>query len=159
MKGTDLARFKETMTRLAKVYDRELDAVVLDAYWTALSDWAIEDFETAALHLMRSSVHMPRPADFNALRKASRPTAAEAWARVLQHCKGAYRDGGGLDGGGPIDDAVAGLGGYKAIAHYNIDYLGALQRQFVDRYGEQSDAHETRESVPQITAESRGLLQ
>jgi hypothetical protein len=144
----DYDAFAEIVTGLAEIKSKELSEAGLKLYWRAMQDWSIEDFNSAAEHLLKTHQFFPSPADFNALRKANEPTAAEAWARVLQHCNGAYRDGAGIDSGGPIDTAVAGLGGYKTIAHYDLDYLGVLQRQFVDRYGEQSDVSETRDALP-----------
>ena len=80
MQQSDFQRFRAVMTGMAKVYERELDALLLDAYWVALRDWSLEDFERAAGELMRTNEFMPRPAAFNALRKAAtKLLASEAW--------------------------------------------------------------------------------
>jgi hypothetical protein len=150
MTPNDYDTFAEIVTGLAELKSKDLSGAGLKLYWRAMQDWTIEDFGSAAEHLLKTHQFFPTPADFHELRNAGKPTAAEAWARVLDHCKGAYHDGAGLDNGGPIDTAVSGLGGYRAIAYYEMAYLGVLQRQFVARYGEQLDAQSTRESVPQI---------
>lgn len=157
MDKTDYDRFHGLMVGMGKMFEREVDNTLLDAYWVALSDWTLVDFEQASAYLMAHSEFMPRPAQYLALRKAARPTAAEAWARILQHTKGAYRDGSGLDDGGPIDTAVSGLGGYRAIAFHNLDYIGVLQRQFVDRYEEQVDVLGAREGVPRVAGPVKAL--
>ena len=148
MQRSDFPRFRELMAGMAKLYERELDAPVLDAYWLALADWSLEEFERAAAHLMATSAFMPRPAHFTALRKAETPTAGEAWARVLEHVKGAYRDGSGIDRGGPIDQAARGLGGYRVIAFYDTAYLGALERRFAEYYATANDITEQRSVLP-----------
>jgi hypothetical protein len=147
---TDGKRFRDLLRGMARAFGSDIDTVTLDVYWLALSDWTLEQFEAAAGHLLRNSKFMPRPAEFNALKKAGKFTAAEAWDAILQHCKGAYRDGSGIDNGGPVDIAVRGIGGYRTIAMHNLDYLPILQRQFVDRFEELDDVMEIRNSVPQL---------
>lgn len=150
MQATEGKRFRDLLRGMARAFGSDIDAVTLDVYWLALSDWTLDEFEAAAGHLLRNSKFMPRPAEFNALKKAGKYTAAEAWDAVLQHCKGAYRDGLGLDNGGPVDLAVRGIGGYRAIAMHNLDYLPILQRQFADRFAELDDVMAIRQSVPQL---------
>lgn len=150
MQPTDGKRFRDLLRGMSRAFGSDIDTVTLDVYWLALSDWTLEEFETAAAHLLRNSKFMPRPSEFNALKKAGKFTATEAWDAILQHCKGAYRDGSGVDNGGPVDLAVRGIGGYRAIAMHNLDYLPILQRQFVDRFEELDDAMEIRHSVPQL---------
>lgn len=135
---------------MSRAFGSDIDRVTLDVYWLALSDWTLEEFEAAVAHLLRNSRFMPRPAEFNALKKAGKFTAAEAWDAILQHCKGAYRDGTGIDNGGPVDLAVRGIGGYRAIAMHDLDYLPILQRQFADRFAELEDVMAIRHSVPQL---------
>jgi hypothetical protein len=147
---TDSKRFRDLLRGMARAFGSDIDTVTLDVYWLALSDWTLEELEAAAAHLLRNSKFMPRPAEFNALKKAGKFTAAEAWDAILQHCKGAYRDGSGIDHGGPVDLAVRGIGGYRAIAMHNLDYLPILQRQFVDRFNELDDVMAIRDSVPQL---------
>jgi hypothetical protein len=75
---------------------------------------------------------------------------------VLEHCKGAYRDGKGLDDGGPIDRAVGQLGGYKAVAFHDSDFLWALEKRFAERHEEVVDVTAARVALPE--AEARPLL-
>jgi hypothetical protein len=141
----DFQRFHAVMHGMAKVYEREIDQLLLDAYWLALRDWTFPEFEQAAGQLMRSSRFMPRPADFNALRQAARPTVGEAWARVLAHASGGYRDGSGLDP--VIDRAVKTLGGYRAIAMTQTDQLHWVEKRFAQHYGDMLEASETRAAL------------
>lgn len=150
MQPSDSKRFRDLLRGIGRMFGQDLDAVTLDAYWVALSDWTITDLEAAARQLLRTAKFMPRPADFFELKNAGKPTAAEAWDMVLRHCKGAYRSGAGLDDGGPIDMAVKGLGGYRAIAMHDLDYLPIMQRQFVERFEEAEDVVQTREALPQL---------
>lgn len=150
MQPTEGKRFRDLLRGMARAFGNDIDTVTLDVYWLALSDWTLSEFETAAAHLLRNSRFMPRPAEFTALKKAGKFTAAEAWDAILQHCKGAYRDGSGIDNGGPVDLAARGIGGYRAIAFHDIDKLHFLERQFAERFAELEDVMEIRHSVPQL---------
>jgi hypothetical protein len=165
MQQSDFKRFNALMNGMAKLYERELDKAVLDAYWLALGDWTLEAFEAAAAQLMRTSKFMPRPADFHELRKAGRLTAGEAWARVLEYVRKAYSrwDGGGISkfGNTPepdsvlIDRAVKAIGGYEAIAMSRTDQTPFLEKRFCEHYESIQDATEIREAVPQIAFDER----
>lgn len=150
MLAADAPRFRAVLAGMGRMFGQDLDGVVLDAYWLALREWSLADFEAACGRLMQTSRYMPRPADFAELARAHQPTSSEAWNAVLEHCRGAYRDGSGLDAGGPIDQAAAGLGGYRAIAFHNADFLPVLARQFTERYAESRDVNATREALPQL---------
>lgn len=148
MDGSDFGRFRAVMTGLAKVYDREIDGPLLDAYWLALRDWSLDDFERAAGHLLATSPFMPRPAAFRALRDAGRLTAGEAFAIALKHAAGGYRYGSTIP---PVERAVAALGGWAVLARATEDSVPFLERRFAEHYAELEDRVEAREAVPQIT--------
>lgn len=144
MRPDDFARFRSLITGMAKLYEREIDQTLLDAYWISLQDWDIDDLERAAGHLMATSGWMPRPSAFNDLRKQAKTTPGEAWLAVLEHCSsGRYRDGSGIDGGGPIDRAVLVAGGYRAVALQPEDRLHFIER----RFGEAYEAYEARDEA------------
>lgn len=142
MQQADFRRFHALLTGMAKLYEREIDDVVLDAYWLALRDWPLQEFEAGAAQLMRTAKFMPRPADFTALRKAALPTKGEAWAAVLQHLKGGYRNGAGLTP--EIDAAVRPLGGYKALAFMPLGEMHWQEKRFSEHYGEAAEVREVR---------------
>lgn len=136
------------MAAMAELYGRELSGPLLDAYWLSLRDWPLEDFERAAAHLMATEQHMPRPAAFTALRKHTGLTAGDAWTQVLDHCRfGTYRDGSGLDDGGPIDRAVGSIGGYQAIAMHSTEWMHQIEKRFAERLGEQEQASDSRAAL------------
>lgn len=143
MEPHDMSRFRAVMAGMAKLYEKELDGVLLDAYWLALRNWSLTDFEDAAGHLMATAKFMPRPADFNELRKAGEPTAGEAWAVVLSGAK--------LEPGSVMERAANAVGGQKQIRMANIEHdLPHVQRRFIESYEAIRDAQEVRNSVPQI---------
>lgn len=150
MKPQDFESFSQVVAGFAELRGKQLSPAAIKLYWASMQHWSIEDFIRAAEHLILSCQFMPTPKDFEDLRKASGTTPGEAWALVLEHCKGAYRSGKGIDDGGPIDTAVRGLGGYKAIALYDSDYLGALERRFAERLAETQDALEIRAALPNL---------
>lgn len=140
MLQTDFQRFRAVMTGMAKLYEREIDAALLDAYWISLREWPLEEFERAAGELMRTSEFMPRPAAFHALRKAQRPCAAEAWGLPA-----------GID---PIADRallIATQGRY--IGHIALDELTWVQKRFMEVYDELTEVLETRLALGSPTGE------
>lgn len=159
MQTNEFERFNAVMNGMAKLYEREIDQPLLDAYWLALRDWPLEQFEQAAGHLMAHNKFMPRPAEFNELRKASKQTAGEAWAKVLQFARTGYTHW--TDGGvtrtkaEPPDDpaiqrAVAAIGGYHAIAMSETSKTPFLERRFCENYDAMETAEEVRTALPSV---------
>lgn len=154
MQPTDATAFRNTLAGMFRVYGQDPDALVLDAYWLALADWSLDEFQTGARHLMQTAKFMPRPADFAELRKAGRPTAGEAWAEALDRVR---------HGNYPSDDpqlerVVRAIGGWKALGMTNSDSLHFVERRFAEHYDAMQDAQDVREAVPQIAATHRPLL-
>lgn len=151
MEQVDFPRFRAVMAGMAKVYEREIDGPLLDAYWLALRDWSLADFEAAAGHLMATSEFMPRPAAFSALRKAARPSPVEAWdlaRRSLQWTVNGYVEAPGID---PlVAKALRSIGGANALAMCDEDKLHFLERRFVQVYESLQDSNDTRQALPQI---------
>ncbi|MDP2322543.1 MAG: hypothetical protein Q8N51_00745 [Gammaproteobacteria bacterium] len=136
---------------MAEMYQRELSGTLLDAYWLALRTWSLDDFEAAAGHLMGANTFMPRPSDFNALRKAGRETAAEAWVRVVQQSP-RWRQGESGDADPLIDACIRAVGGNERIAMTDTAELHWMEKRFTEAYEELRDAREHREALPQITS-------
>jgi hypothetical protein len=137
----------------------------LSMFWSAMQAWDIDDFRDAAGLLVRTKEFMPQPYDFEQLRKASRPTPGEAWAKVLAYVRTSYDrwDCGPktLSGSaGPTPDdlaisrAVEALGGYAAIANSDVDKTHFLERRFAEHYEAMQDAEDVREAVPRIAGPS-----
>jgi hypothetical protein len=152
----DFERFKSIMSGMARMYGANLDTVLLDAYWLALDDWPLADFEAAAKQLMKTATFMPKPAEFNALRKAYDMTAGEAFAlarRIAQRLNPreliSHRSG-----EEKLDAAVRACGGFEAIAMCETAKIGFLERRFVEHYETISDAHETRAALPELAENS-----
>jgi hypothetical protein len=151
MQATDFERFEAIMLGMGEMYGKDVSSVLLDAYWIALRSWDLKDFEAACGHLMEHAKFMPRPAEFTALRKAGRPTAAEAWIKARQSLVWGlhgYTERAGAD---PlISRALRAIGGANVLAMTDEDKLPFLERRFIEHYESMSDATDTRESVPQI---------
>lgn len=148
MRPEDRTRFRNLLGALARVYERDLDAPLLDAYWLALRDWSITDLESAAAHLMRTCKFMPRPADFTELQRAGAMTAGEAWQAALIHARGAYRAGPSVP---PVERAVAALGGWQVIARAAEDSLPFLERRFASHFNEIESREVVRDALPALT--------
>lgn len=139
MQQDDFTRFRAVMGGMAELYQRDLSAPLLDAYWLALAPWSLGEFEAAAARLMSTSKFMPRPADFHELRQAGRPTAAEAW----QIACGTTND--------PLIQRarhIATQGRY--LGHIELDELKWVQRRFCEVYDELRDVIETRQALPHL---------
>lgn len=143
------------MAGMAKVYEREIDSVLLDAYWLSLRDWSLADFEQAAARLMRTSEFMPRPAAFNDLRKtASKQLAVDAW----------FTSGQSQNPRANRAMQIATQGRY--VGHIPLDELPFVQKRFMAVYEELEDVEETRAALGfdgnwlQISADvaKRGLV-
>jgi hypothetical protein len=155
MQASDFATFRAVMTGLGKVYEREIDQPLLDAYWLALEDWGIADFSAAARHLMRRGRFFPRPSDFEDLRRsATQRDAVEAWETARRTARNAISLGrvraDVTSGDVFIDRAVAAIGGYGTIALCDSAWLHALERRFLDAYSETRDVAEARAALPHL---------
>jgi hypothetical protein len=149
MQPADLNRFCEILNGLAAVKPgKDLTKQALAIWWNSMQDWSIEEFAAAASHLALSVEFMPSPFHFQQLRKAAKPAAAEAWAIALERCKH-WRIA--RDARDVIDRAVAGLGGYRAIAMADIERdLPHFQRRFAEYYAQLEDVESIRHALPSI---------
>ncbi|MCC6475012.1 MAG: hypothetical protein IT514_14865 [Burkholderiales bacterium] len=148
MQQADRIRFRAVMAGMAEMYQRELSPTLLDAYWLALRDWPLADFEAGAAQLMATSKFMPRPADWNELRKAALPTAGEAWERAIAACLGWRNGTATVD---PLTDRVVRMvGGYQHLALEPLDTQHFTRNKFLELYDELAETEGTREAVPQI---------
>jgi hypothetical protein len=124
------------MAGMAKVYEREPDQPLLDAYWLTLGDWSLAEFEASAAQLMRTSKFMPRPADFVELRRQARgKTAAEAW----------FTSGESADPRARRAMRIAAQGRY--VGHIPTDELPWVQKRFLEVYDELQDVEESRDAL------------
>jgi hypothetical protein len=124
------------------------------AWWNAMRDWSLEDFRIACAWLAKTSEFMPNPFHFEQLRKATRPTAGEAWALVRE----AARAGEQCPEHPATAYAVRALGGMRAIGMTNTDQMPFLERRFNEHYETISEAQEVREAIPSLAATSTRKL-
>ena len=145
MKPGDKQKFAEVVTGMTTIYSAKLTPEGLELYWNAMRDWDIGDFVRTANHLVKASQFMPRPYDFEQLRRNASQTAVfDAWAAVLENVRHSdYRKGIGL--GGRIEAAVRAIGGYAAIGQCSDADLHWVQKRFTDAYETISETHEARE--------------
>jgi hypothetical protein len=131
-----------------------LSSDALSMYWYAMLEWRIEEFRSAAVHLLRTLAFMPQPADFEKLRKTGRQTAGEAFARAVQTSKSCSQRGymnDNVTSDDPlIDRAVRAIGGYCCFAMCDVDKLHFLERRFTEHYESIQDAGDVREWLPQL---------
>lgn len=151
MQTTDFERFHILLLGMGELYAKELSKPLLDAYWVALRDWDLKDFEAACGHLMAHSTFMPRPAEFTALRKAGRETAGEVFAgigRYLEYNPNGYTVK--ADTPRAIAASIRAMGGADAYAMCEVEKLPFLEKRFCQHYEEIIEHEETRKDLPQI---------
>lgn len=147
MQPADRAEFARLLTGLAAVKPgKALTPEALEVWWLAMQAWRIEDFRAAAAHLVRSCEFMPSPFQFEALRKAGRPTPGEAWAEALER----VRHGRYPSENVHLERVVSALGGWHALGMTMTEGLPFLERRFAEHFETMQDADDVREAVPQI---------
>lgn len=155
MRPSDKPEFVAILNGMAAVKpNANLTKEAYEIWWNAMQGWGIEDFRSAASHLVSAVQFMPNPYDFDQLRKASRMTSGEAWLKAVASIGSARVPGGhsgGTSGDPLIDRAVRAIGGFGAIAMCDLDKLPFMERRFCEHYAEMGDAENTREAVPQLT--------
>lgn len=150
MQASDFPRFQSVMTGMAELYQRELSAPLLDAYWLALADWNLQEFEAAAAQLMKTEEFMPRPVAFNKLRKAGRVTAAEVWIEVLEHARHDSPNfmNGHVRGLSDLANrALRAIGGLSTVAMSDPSKTTFLERRFSEVYDQMDESDEVREAL------------
>ena len=149
MQAGDRKKFLETLNGLAAIKPgKDLTPAALELWWQAMRAWSIEEFTAAASHLARSVEFMPSPFHFEELRRAGKPTPDEAWRIALDRCRGWRSPRETQDA---VDACVAAIGGYRTIAHADIETaLPHVQRRFLDAYETIAEVTEVRAALPTI---------
>lgn len=151
MQPSDRKKFLEIVLGFAELKGKQLSAPALELYWNSMQAWSLEDFQAAANQLIRTTDWMPTPKHFEDLRKAGRPTAAEAFAKAIGWARdGSYTTPARSPEAILIDRVVASLGGWIAITSYDQEKLHFLEKRFAENYEMIEDASDTREALPQI---------
>jgi len=149
MNHTDKTEFARVLNGLAAFYRVDLTKEAYQMWWAAMQDWSIDSFRDAAGYLAKSCEFMPKPYDFEQLRKAGQISTHEAWATALEHAKGAYRYG---KTDPMIERTVRAMGGWQSIAMCPTEKLPFEQRRFMECYENMRDSNEVRERLPEIAA-------
>lgn len=158
MRSTDRAKFAAVLHGMAAIKRVTVTHEAAELWWMCMSDWTCDEFAAAAAQLLKTCEFMPTPKDFHDLRRASQPTAGEAFAKAVNAAGSAIVCGqvtaGGSCGDPLIDAAVRAIGGYGAIAMCHTDKLTFLERRFVEHYESLRDVHQAREALPQLQREA-----
>jgi hypothetical protein len=162
MKLENRKKFLEIVVGFAELKGKVLSAPALELFWNSMQAWTIEEFQSAANHLITTCEFMPTPKDFEDLRRAGRPTAGEAWIEARNTIRVAgwaqIESSSFSCGDELIDRAVRAIGGYRAIAMCDSDKLHFLERRFAEHFEQMQDAGDTRDAVPQLAGERTGRL-
>lgn len=144
MKDADRTEFSKILLGFAELKGKQLSEAGVSMFWSAMQDWAIEDFRSAANVLVKSCQFFPTPKEFEDLRKASEMSAGEAWAIA----RDVVRRGGSSSGDARTDAAIRVLGGYDALGRTNSDQFQFLERRFCEHYEDIGEREDVREALP-----------
>jgi len=83
-KKTDAPLFAKELAMLAAIFNREIDEILVDAYWRALEAHPIEKVQKAIMLAASASQYFPTPAELLRLTGELKPAerALEAWEAV-----------------------------------------------------------------------------
>ena len=140
MRTEDRAEFLRIMNGIAAVYGSTLTPEALEVWWRSFGGWSIEDFRNGCGAVVTRCKFMPRPADLFDLKRASRPTAGEAWE--IAGC--------GKDALADRALAIATQGRY--FGHIQFDEHQWIQKRFLEVYEQLADVEAAREAAPQLAA-------
>lgn len=143
MYPSDKPKFVTTLVGLAAIKNRELTDEAIDLWWLSMAAWSIEDFTTAAAHLITACQFMPTPYDFAQLRRAGELTSGEAWLEMFS--------GKSLAPGSRAARAAEIVGGQYEIRHADLERdVPHIQRRFMQVYDELTDVDSVRDALPAL---------
>jgi hypothetical protein len=147
MQQTDFESFRSRMAAMARLFNADLDAALLDLYWLALRDWSLADFEGAVAHLLVTSKFMPKPADFSELRKQAGISAAEACAEVFRLVQWGYAQERERLPAKALH-VVALMGGWNALEMAESSTRHFREKKFCDLWDEVGEIDSARHALP-----------
>jgi hypothetical protein len=151
MQANEKPGFLKVMNGMAAMRKATLVPEVLDLWWMCMADWALADFQAAAVQVLKTTTFMPQPKDFEDLRKSGRETGGEAFANCRQWLK--YSPYGYTllpETPRKIAACIAAIGGPDELAMCDVDKRHFLERRFCEHYEEIGDRMDSRDAVPQI---------
>jgi hypothetical protein len=149
MNTNDRKEFSRVLAGLATVFRVELTAEAIDIYFGAARDWTLDDFKAAASYLARTSQWMPKPRDFEQIKRAHETNSSEAWLVVESTC--VHWRNPELLPTGRIARAAQVVGGFREIALADREReLPWKAKRFREAYDELTEVETVREALPQI---------
>lgn len=152
MRPEDKTDFARILAGMAATHRVELSKDVYLIWWNAMSDWTLDEFRSAASHLIKTCQFMPKPYDFEQLRRAHDTTADEAWLIALGHASAGKRSPIGEE---RIDNAVDVIGGYHTIGMTDLTKMAFVERRFCEAYENFRDVDDSRQALPNYSTTKR----
>lgn len=135
----DLKKFREMISVLAELHQREISATLLEAYYEALKEYPIKAIETAGKALLKSSRFFPKPADFiDEIDGTDDEQAEDTWEKALAILYDPYAS---FIVERNIAVAIESLGGREYIGGLDQDELRWIKKDFIKIY--KSRPHDT----------------
>lgn len=135
MTNPDKSRFVEAFARLCATFRVEPTEVLLDAYWSALSDLAIGAIAAAMVRALTYEERFPVPAVLRRLTGEKSPAeeAVEKWADVRRQISAVgYYGAPNMDTA--MSRAVRALGGWQRLCSIESRDLDFIAKDFRDIY-------------------------
>ena len=128
-------KFKEYMTMLCELHDRQLSKIMKDLYWKVLAPFTDERCEAAFKEVIYTSKFFPKPADFlEILKDKKEDRASRAWIKVVNAIRrvGNYQS---VKFDDPVIHSVFKFwGGWVVTAAWKEDELKWKQKEFERLY-------------------------
>ena len=132
--------FKDAMTLLGTIFDKEVLSTVIKVYWQVLSPYTDDQFHKAVEAHMRVGKFFPRPADLiELIEGTSQANAHEEWGEVMKQ----LRDSTNATFDKPTARAVNTIGGVAYLATMNYRDLEFKKKDFIDVYESLDDSDPT----------------
>jgi hypothetical protein len=132
---TNEINFKEYMTLLCEMFDRNLSDIMKDLYWGILQPYTDEECEKAFKEIITSSKFFPKPADFiEVLRGKKEDQGVLAWIEVVNTLKsvGTYKS---VKFSNPvIHSVIEAMGGWPQLGMMEVSEEKWKQKEFERLY-------------------------
>ena len=128
-------RFANAMKTASMAMDKPLDAERIRIYWNYLSEYPIEDVESAFSHCIKRNNWFPKIAELIELMAPKDETPDQEAIREWDRAVLLLRDSRNAVSQNPIAErVVSDLGGWLSLGRKTTDELVWVQKEFVRRY-------------------------
>ena len=151
-------KFKECMSLMSEVFNKEISQVLTDVYWEVLKDYSDADCEQAFKMAITNLKFFPKPVELISFIKEKavdpRISALGAWHKVMS----ALEAGAQPKNDPCITRTISVLGGWAHLGSLSYTELGWIEKRFIEHYAnfQQNDQSLLEFSEHDLLTEGRG---